>query len=82
MFTGEKVILRATTEADIPRIYKFSQDVELAGLDCAVPRAFPSERTHADFQNELKDNPRTAFFAIEAGDTMPENAPSESSENK
>jgi RimJ/RimL family protein N-acetyltransferase len=66
MFKGEKVILRAPVEGDIPRIYEFSQDVELAGLDCGRPRAFPIERTRASFQEWVKDDPAKAFFAIEA----------------
>lgn len=66
MFKGKKVILRATTEEDLPRLHEFSQDVELAGLDCAHPRAYTGERTRADYQNGLKDDPGKAFFAIEA----------------
>jgi RimJ/RimL family protein N-acetyltransferase len=66
MFKGEKVTLRAQRPEDLSRIYEFSQDVELAGLDCAVPRAFPFERTQADSQDWLKNDPSKAFFAIEA----------------
>lgn len=66
MFKGEKVILRAMTEADLPRIYEFSQDVELAGLDCAHPQVYGMERERADFQNKIKVDPSKAFFAIEA----------------
>lgn len=66
MFKGEKVILRAIREDDIPRLYEFSQDVELAGLDCGHPRAVPIEHIRADFQNMIKNDPNRAFFAIEA----------------
>jgi RimJ/RimL family protein N-acetyltransferase len=66
MFKGEKVILRAAVEEDIPRMYEFSQDIELAGLDCAHPRPSYIERARADYQNWLKDDPNKAFFAIEA----------------
>lgn len=66
MFKGEKVILRATRADDLPRMYEFWQDIELAGLDCTFPRAYPFERTQADFQEFMKDDPHKAFFAIEA----------------
>jgi RimJ/RimL family protein N-acetyltransferase len=66
MFKGQKVILRAIAEADLLRIYEFSQDAELAGLDCAFPRAYSIERTRANYQAWVKDDPAKAFFAIEA----------------
>jgi RimJ/RimL family protein N-acetyltransferase len=66
MFKGEKVNLRAIREEDIPRLIEFSQDIELAGLDCAPPRAHPTELIRADYQNLIKDDPNRAFFAIEA----------------
>ena len=66
MFKGEKVILRAATEADLPRIYEFSQDPELAGLDCGFPFAYPPERTRATYEGNLKEDHSKSFFAIEA----------------
>lgn len=67
MFKGEKVILRPPREDDLPRVYEFWQDPDLAGLDCAVPRPLQAERARADFQENLKDRvPSLALFAIEA----------------
>jgi hypothetical protein len=49
MFKGDRVLLRPTREDDLPRIHQFAQDVELAGLDCGVPRPRSIERVRADF---------------------------------
>jgi len=66
MFTGEKVTLRATREEDFARIHEFSRDVELAGLDCAVPRPYSQSHLQTEFQNGQKHDPNKVFFAIEA----------------
>jgi RimJ/RimL family protein N-acetyltransferase len=66
MFKGEKVILREMKEEDIPRLYEFAQDVELAGLDCGVPTATSMERIRENAANWSKEDPKKAFFAIEA----------------
>jgi RimJ/RimL family protein N-acetyltransferase len=67
MFKGEKVILRPIKEEDIPRLYEFSQDVELFGLDCAHPMAAPLERIRANYQDWwIKEDHHKSFFAIEA----------------
>ena len=67
MFKGEKVILRETKEEDLPRLYEFAQDPELAGLDCGRPTATPIEHIRANFEKSSKEeDPHKAFFAIEA----------------
>jgi RimJ/RimL family protein N-acetyltransferase len=67
MFKGEKVILRPTEEEDIPRLYEFAQDPELAGLDCGYPYAASIERVRGRFEKFSKEeDERKSFFAIEA----------------
>jgi RimJ/RimL family protein N-acetyltransferase len=67
MFKGEKVILRAGKEDDLPRIYAFAQDVELYGLDSGQPYAESLEQVRAYFQKWSKEEDKSkSFFAIEA----------------
>lgn len=66
MFQGERLILRAACEADLPRMHAFSQDAELAGLDSGHPRPRSMEGTRAMFESWQKENPAQVFFAIEA----------------
>jgi RimJ/RimL family protein N-acetyltransferase len=68
MFKGDKVMLRPTKEADIPRLYEFAQDVELPGLDCAYPVIRSLERVRAEYESWSKEDPHKAVFAIEADD--------------
>ena len=66
MLVGTLVTLRALTEADIPRLAEFKNDVEfelLGGGDPPRPRPLSLVREFFDAQAKDKDNPN---FAIEA----------------
>lgn len=67
MLVGERVTLRATMREDLPKIWQFSNDldVELAGGDDPpMPRTF--ERLVADWEREMAKGGRDdVLFAIE-----------------
>ena len=69
MLRGEKVILRATTRADLERICQFDNDVELSILANGAPwRPELLARYQAEFDDALHREPRQdrVSFAIEA----------------
>jgi RimJ/RimL family protein N-acetyltransferase len=68
VFKGEKVILRPMRKEDVARQYEFSQDVELAGLDCSYPRPSTAESACTAYESAKPDD-NAAWFAIEAGGT-------------
>ncbi len=66
MLVGSRVTLRALTEADLPRLTEFKNDVEfelLGGGDPPRPRTFELVREFFTEQAKDKDSPT---FAIEA----------------
>jgi len=66
MLVGKRVTLRALTEADLPRLTEFKNDVEvelLGGGDPPRPRTFEVVRDFVAEQAKDKDSPN---FAIEA----------------
>lgn len=65
MLKGEKVILRPMRREDVVRQYEFSQDVELAGLDCGYPCPSTLESACAAYESARPDD-NTVWFAIEA----------------
>jgi len=68
LLQGEKVLLRAISRADLPRLYAFDNDLEVelaGGGDPPIPQSL--ERLQADFDNEASKGGRNgASFAIEA----------------
>jgi RimJ/RimL family protein N-acetyltransferase len=72
MLKGEKVVLRAFTRNDLPRLWEFNNDLEieiLGGGDPPMPQTYG--RLEADFEQDAsrggRDGPR---FAIEADDKL------------
>ena len=66
MLVGKRVTLRALTEADLPRLTEFKNDVEfelLGGGDPPRPRQLALVREFFQEQAKDKDSPN---FAIEA----------------
>jgi RimJ/RimL family protein N-acetyltransferase len=66
MLVGHRVTLRALTEADLPRLVEFKNDVEfelLGGGDPPRPRSLAVAQQSFAEQAEVKDSPS---FAIEA----------------
>ena len=66
MLKGERVLLRPMKAEDVPRQHEFNQDMELYGLDCAVPRPSPPERAQEFYESWIKRDDDHAHFAIEA----------------
>ncbi len=69
MLRGEKVILRAFTREDLPRLWEFRNDVEYAVLEGDVPwLPISLERMQAKFDDDLRKEPPNDYvhFAIEA----------------
>ncbi len=68
MLRGEKVTLRGITREDLPRLWRFNNDLEVelaGGGDPPMPQAL--ERLVADFERETAKGGRDgATFAIEA----------------
>ena len=68
MLQGEKVLLRALSRADLPRIWAFNNDLEVelaGGGDPPMPQSL--ERLQAEFDREAAKGGRdNASFAIEA----------------
>lgn len=69
MLTGKRVLLRPMQHEDIAIQHIFDQDLELYGLDSAVPRISPLERTHAFYTTRTTFDDTIAPFAIEADGT-------------
>lgn len=66
MLKGARVLLRPMQEEDIPRQHEFFQDLELYGLDSALPRVSPREDAVAFYEGRTKHGDNIAPFAIEA----------------
>jgi RimJ/RimL family protein N-acetyltransferase len=66
MLKGSKALLRPMKQDDIARQHQFDQDLELYGLDCALPRVSPVETAQAFYETRTKPDPDLAPFAIEA----------------
>lgn len=66
MLKGERVLLRPMKPEDIPRQHEFNQDIEIYGLDCAVPRVSPLEHVQDFYKFRTAPDDNYAHFAIEA----------------
>lgn len=67
MFTGQKVVLRATKRDDMQRQWQVENDAEMWFLDGGRPRVSSLERLLADFDSQLlASSPGSISFAIEA----------------
>lgn len=65
MLTGKRVLLRPMRQEDIATQHSFNQDLELYGLDSAVPHVSPLERAQAFYTTWTTPDKTIAPFAIE-----------------
>jgi RimJ/RimL family protein N-acetyltransferase len=66
LLKSDRLMLRPMKREDIPRQHQFDQDLDLYGLDCAVPRVSPLQTAEAYFESRTNADPNWTPFAIEA----------------